>query len=499
MSSPARAGAAQEPTRTTRAAGRGGLTRVFATSAFRMALGYTALFAVSGMLLLGFVFWTTAGQATRQSDATIEVEIASLGERYRQGGIGGLRQVIEARSQNQRLSLYLLIGPVGQPLAGNLDAWPNANDRSGIDEAGWFEFDFARPVGPTTERHTARARALRLRGGFQLLVGRDIQDQRDLSARIGKSLIWAMVLTLALGLAGGLVMSKRLLRRIEAINTTGRQIMAGDFSQRVPVGTSRDEIDELAAQLNAMLARIEELIAGMKYVSESIAHDLRSPLTRLRQGLEQALSAQNDPEEAAYAVGGAIEECEQLIATFNGLLTIANVESGTGHDVQPVALDDVVADAAELYRPAAEDAGLTFAAEVARGGDLKVSGNRALLNQALANLLDNAIKYTPRGGTVAVMLETDGPETDGPEADGPAIRLVVSDSGPGIPEADRSRVLERFVRLQPARSAEPRGGSGLGLSLVKAVANLHGAVLTLGDNDPGLRVELRFSAVVATS
>ncbi len=461
--------------------------RLLSTSAFRMALGYVLLFAVSGMLLLGLVFWMTAGLAVRQTDATIAAEITGLGEQYRRTGIGGLRRIIAERSRNQLTSVYLLIDPVGAPLAGNLDAWPAPNAQQAPDASGWFEFDFARSVGATTERHTARARQLQLRGGFQLLVGRDVQPQRNVAARVTRALVWAGGLTLALGLAGGLVMSRRLLRRIEAINTTGRRVMTGDFSQRAPVGRSGDEIDELAAQLNTMLARIEELMAGMQYVSESIAHDLRSPLTRLRQGLENALAVQEAESDGANAVGGAIEECEQLIATFNALLTIANVESGGAAGDETVALDHVALDAAELYRPAAEESDLGFQTDIETGPRLAIQGNRALLNQVLANLLDNAIKYTPAGGTVAITLRRGNGD----------LVLGVADSGPGIAAADRERVLHRFVRLQPSRGAEGsdlgRAGSGLGLSLVKAVADLHGATLTLEDNAPGLAVVLRFS------
>lgn len=457
-----------------------------------MALGYLALFAVSGAVVLALVFWMTAGLAVRQTDATIAAEITGLGEQYRRTGIGGLRRIISERSRNQLTSVYLLIDPVGTPLAGNLDAWPAPNARPLPDPAGWFEFDFARSVGATTERHTARARQLQLRGGFQLLVGRDVEPQRNVAARVTRALIWAGVLTLALGLAGGLMMSRRMLRRIEAINATGRLVMTGDFSQRAPVGRSGDEIDELAAQLNTMLARTEELMAGMQYVSESIAHDLRSPLTRLRQGLENALAAQDAQSEGANAVGGAIEECEQLIATFNALLTIANVESGGSAGHESVALDQVALDAAELYRPAAEDADLAFSTNIDAGPQSAIQGNRPLLNQALANLLDNAIKYTPAGGSVAVTLAPEGG----------ILALSVGDSGPGIDEGDRQRVLQRFVRLTQSRGAEgaeSRAGSGLGLSLVKAVADLHGATLTLEDNAPGLRVVLRFPLAPAVS
>ena len=229
----------------------------------------------------------------------------------------------------------------------------------------------------------------------------------------------------------------------------------------------------------------------MQYVSESIAHDLRSPLTRLRQGLENALATQEAQSDGAAAVGGAIEECEQLIATFNALLTIANLESGGPAELAPVALDEVALDAAELYRPAAEDGDLAFAVDVGPG--FTVRGNKPLLNQAVANLLDNAIKYTPAGGSIAVSLT----DTD----DGPV--LTVADSGPGIAAADRARVLERFVRLQQSRGHEggegTRAGSGLGLSLVQAVADLHGADLTLEDNHPGLRVVLRFPATALAS
>ena len=328
-----------------------------------------------------------------------------------------------------------------------------------------------------------RARHLVLRGGFQLLVGRDVQERHDLAQRLRGTLIWVVALALALGLLGGVVMSRNMLRKIDAINRASRDIMAGDLSRRVAVSGANDELDRLAQNLNAMLGEIERLMTGMRQVTDNVAHDLRTPLNRLRGRLEVTLMA--PPEAATYraAMEETIAEAEGLLNTFNALLGIAEAESGAQRgNLAELDAGLLATDVAELYTPLAEDKGITLTCEAGQG--LAITGDRHLLSQALANLADNAVKYTPPGGAVTVVARR-------PDDSGDEIEIAVADSGPGIPEADRERVLERFVRLEASRNSP---GSGLGLSLVAAVARLHGAELVLEDNTPGLRVSLRFAA-----
>ena len=451
------------------------LSKLFHASAFRLALGYVALFVTSGAAVALFVVWTSEGLVGRQIDATIDAEITGLAERYRRAGVAGLSQVVRERSRNQRLSLYLLAGPDRRPLVGNLDGWPPVQTQDG----GWLDFVFDRPAGQSTEEHQARGRHLQLAGGFQLLVGRDVQERREIAQLVRRSLIWALVLTLGLGLAGGVLTSRNMLRRVDAINTATNDIMAGDLGRRLPVTGVGDELDRLAANLNGMLDQIERLMSGMRQVTDNLAHDLRSPLARLRSRLELALMEQ--PSVASYreALERTNDDAEDLLSTFNALLLIAQAEAGSIPATARALVDlgDLARGVADLYEPAAEAKGVAFALEVA--GTVLMDGSFHLLSQALANLVDNAVKYTPAGGRVAVAARGSGED----------VLLIVADTGPGIPEQDRVRVLDRFVRLDASRH---HPGSGLGLSLAKAVVELHGGVLRLEDNLPGLRVVARF-------
>jgi signal transduction histidine kinase len=453
-----------------------------ATTAFRLALAYLGLFLASVLLILGLIYWSTAGLIDAQTTDTIEAEITGLREQYRRHGLPGLVRVVRERAASPHTnSLYLIAAPDGTPLAGNLERWPDAARQAA---PGWIAFDIVTPL-PEAEPHPARAATFVLPGRVRLLVGRDLRELEAFEARVVTALAWALVLTVGLGLPGGWLFGRSALRRIDAINRTTGRIMAGDLAERVPVRGSGDELDRLAGNLNAMLDRIEQLMGGMRRTGESIAHDLRTPLSRLRSRLEIALMEAGDEAALRAALADGLAECDALLATFGALLRIAQAESGAlREDFEPVPLADLARGLAELYEPAAEDKGLAL--EVAAEGDPVVSGSRQLLSQAVANLLDNAVKYTPSGGRVTLAVA--------PGADGAGPRLSVADSGPGIPEAERERVLQRFVRLEPSRSTP---GNGLGLSLVDAVARLHGCRLELADNDPGLRATLAFPAAAS--
>ena len=446
------------------------------SSSFRLSLIYMVLFAGSVLLLLGFIYWATVGFMARQTDATIEAEITGLAEQYRVGGLGKLINILQERVERDpdSSSVYLLASQTYHPLAGNIDAWPNVE--TGSD--GWLTFAFkdTRAGGRIFE---ARARPFVLTGGLHLLVGRDIRDLSATQELIIRALAWGMALTLALALAGSIVMSRSMLRRIERINQASREIMAGDLKRRIETTGANDEFDRLAISLNAMLDEIERLMNGIRHVTDNIAHDLHTPLTRLRNRLERLhANLAKDSLDAGYAEQ-SIADADQLLATFGALLRIARIEAGgVKANFENVDLAGLARDAAELYDAVADEKEITIDLDL--GAPAVVQADRDLLFQAVINLVDNAIKYSLRGGRIALQLK---------ERDHHPV-LAVVDNGPGIPADERDKVLQRFYRMDRSRSQQ---GSGLGLSLVAAVARLHNAQLEFGDNQPGLVAELHFS------
>ncbi|HRK71012.1 MAG TPA: HAMP domain-containing sensor histidine kinase [Micropepsaceae bacterium] len=450
------------------------LLKLLRTTAFRLALVYVLVFAVSAGLLIGFIYLSTSSFMAAQTDETLNAEITGLEEQYRQRGLPGLRQIIIERSSRSESSLYLLANADLSRIAGNLSIWPADAER---EPNGYMNFTYDRQVADGIEKRLARARQFRLPGNFYLLVGRDVVDRRGVEDLITDALLWAGALTLALGLLGGFVISRNMMSRIEAINRTSRDIMEGDLSRRVELTGIGDEFDELASNLNDMLDQISRLMAGMREVSDNIAHDLRTPLNRLRSRLEVTLMKPQGDQEYREALEQAISDADGLISTFNALLLITRAESGVlRENFAPTDLSAIVRDMSELYEPVAEAKNIAFRA--ISGPPVTCHGDRSLISQALGNMIDNAIKYTPSGGAVSVWVQREA---------GTAT-LKVRDNGPGIPEADRARVLQRFVRLEASRHTP---GSGLGLSLVAAVAQLHEGELQLDDAGPGLIASLR--------
>jgi signal transduction histidine kinase len=436
-----------------------------------------ALFGVSVIALFGFIYWSTLGYLERQTNATIQVEIDGLFEQYERRSLQGLADVIaeRVRRDDEDRSIYLLADAYGRPLAGNV-RWPAGLDPSTdqwVDFVGTDESGLEMPV---------RAAVVRIGPGLRLLVGRDIRELVRIRQTFKGASIYGLTLTMGLALFGGVLMAHSARRRLAELNRTTRQIIAGDLSRRAPIKGTRDEHDELATNINAMLDQIESLLAGMRHVGDSVAHDLRGPLTRLRNRLETlATAAQPRREDIAECV----EQVEHVLDTFNALLRIARVESGAHRSAfAGVDLVRIVHDVCELYQAAADDRQITLVCDVRAA--VEVFGDRELLAQALTNLLDNAVKYTPAGGRVAVTLE----RTDD------TARIQVADSGPGVPAEDRERVLQRFARLDQARS---QPGNGLGLALVKAVTMQHHGRLALGDNAPGLVVTIEIPALVRSA
>jgi signal transduction histidine kinase len=446
------------------------------SSTFRLALIYMVLFGASVLLLLSFIYWSTAAYMANQADATIEAEIAGLAERYRTDGLNGLTASISERISRKPggYSIYLLADDL-RPRLGNINRWPVVVP----DEDGWLSFSLEAEGWPAGEAHLARARAFQLRGGFRLLVGRDLHELERTRQLIGRTLGWGLAFTLILGLVGGAMMTRSMLRRIETINQTGQDIMAGDLSRRIPMNRSGDEFDVLAGNLNAMLDRIESLMEEVRRISDNIAHDLKTPLSRLKNSLELLkASPAADTDTRAALSEQAVAEADGLLSTFNALLRIARIESGERRAAfASVELDRLLRDVVEFYEPLAEEKGQLLNLRTGPGG--AIAGDRDLLFQAFANLLDNAIKYTPEQGRIDVSIEQ---QTD-------RICVTVADSGPGIPVQEGDKVLRRFYRLEASRS---QPGNGLGLSLVAAVAKLHDCELRLEDNAPGLRISMAF-------
>ena len=452
------------------------LGKLLRTTAFKLTLVYLIVFALFAAFLLGYFAWNTRRLINEQITETGDAEIQGLSEQYRQGGIRRLVFAIEARARRPGSSLYLLTTAAGEGVAGNVGSLATGI----LDQPGWFETVYRRVDEQDASEHHALVRVDQLPGGFHLLVGRDLEERERLYDVVLAAGRWSVAIVVVMGLAGGFFVARRVLKRIDAMTETTRTIMQGDLHERLPVAGTGDELDRLAINLNAMLERIEALMHGLKEVSDNIAHDLKTPLTRLRNRCEEALRAGQSETQYREALQSTIEESEALITTFNALLMIARAESGQARD-DMVAFDaaEIVRGIGELYEPLADDKGLRL--EVETGPAAWVRGNRELISQALANLVDNAIKYGASGGSVV----------DGHQAEivlkaadrGDRILLSVADNGPGIAVADRGRVLERFVRLEQSRS-EP--GSGLGLSLASAIARLHGGELVLEDNHPGL-------------
>jgi signal transduction histidine kinase len=454
------------------------LPKLLRTSVFQLTLVYMALFGLSVLALFGFVYWSTLGYLERQTNATIQVEIDGLLEQYERRHLQGLADVMaeRVRRDDEERSVYLLADAFGRPLAGNVGYWPP--ELSGLTDQ-WIDFVKRDENGTETP---VRGALMRVGPGLHLLVGRDIRELAQIRQTFQGASIYGLTLTMGLALFGGVLMALSARRRLAELNRTTRQIIAGDLSRRAPIKGTRDEHDELAANINAMLDQIEGLLAGMRHVGDSVAHDLRGPLTRLRNRLETvATAAQPRREDIAECV----EQVDHVLDTFNALLRIARVESGAHRSAfAGVDLERIVRDVCDLYQAAADDRQIALVCDVRAA--VEVFGDRELLAQALTNLLDNAVKYTPAGGKVTVALE----RTDD------TARIRVADSGPGVPAEDRERVLQRFARLDQARS---QPGNGLGLALVKAVTMQHHGRLALGDNAPGLVVTIEIPALVRSA
>ncbi|MFQ5487593.1 MAG: sensor histidine kinase [Gammaproteobacteria bacterium] len=455
------------------------LSRLFHTSAIRLTLRYALLYALLTGLALGFLYWTTSRYIDAQMVASLEQEMHHLQRLAHEQGNAAVQRVIGARSEGPKENrrYYLLLSPSGERMAGDLKAWPPTLDADEEVHNIWIEHDLIPGKVEDYDGYWPMI-AVSLAQGERLLIAQSVRHAEDLQEYSLTAMVLILAISVMLALAMGIFLGRSVLQRIDTINATARAIAEGSLTRRIPFTSREDEFDELAQHLNAMLDRIEALMASMRQVTDNVAHDLRRPLSRLRNRLEVTLLEARDKTEYEEAMNRAVADADELLHTFNALLKIAQAEGGVRRgDWGEVDMSALAESLGGLYRDQAEEQGLRFTLDIR--SDVRIDGNRHLVGQAMSNLLENAFKYTPAGGHITLRVDRYKGRP----------RLQVCDDGPGIPSECREKVLERFVRLDRARSTR---GNGLGLSLVKAVAELHRVQLTLEDNRPGLRVSLVF-------
>lgn len=462
-----------------------GITQLLGTTTFRLAAGLVALFVVAAAVVVWLLHARTNAILTEQVLAGLRTEAEALAVIVREGGPKALDAAVGERSRPGGVALYHLANDTGERIAGNLPVIPPA--LAAQPQGGVFRYQT--DAGGAAASRLAVAIHADAGPRRRLIVGRDVEDQRDFAEEVGRTFLYGFGGLALAGLLGGLLMSRALVQRIDAINAAAHSIMSGDLSRRIADRGSGDEIDGLAANLNAMLDRIEQLMGGLREVSDNIAHDLKTPLTRLRSRAEAALRGNGGQDGYREGLERVLEESDGLIKTFNALLLIARLEAGAVEENMEVFdASALVRDVAELYEPVAEEAGLALVVDADVVAMMRA--NKQLVGQAVANLVDNAIKYGRRG-------ERGGePISVSVEAMPDGLEICVADRGPGIPPEDRERALRRFVRLEQSRT---RPGTGLGLSLVAAVARLHGGEVRLADSapgrpSPGLKVVVRLPA-----
>jgi signal transduction histidine kinase len=452
------------------------------TSAARLALGYGVLFTLGVSALLGTIYLLARTVLENEIDAVITAELEGLTDEYDRGGLSALADELSWRADSwgRTGAVYLLVDANLNKEGGNLTSWPF----NGIPRNRWAEFPLeARRGSDETELHPVRASLMLLPDGHRLLVGIDVNQQRRFAQTFRTATLWGMGLTALAGALAGNWLSRRLTRRVQRVADTCDAIVGGDLTRRLPVSGSNDEFDALALAVNDMVDRLAEKTQLLRATFDSAAHDLRGPLYRLRGRLEDTARISSVGAPVRAGIDAALADLDRVQRTLATLLQIAQAESGISvANSAPVDLCELASDMAELYEPAARERQLTLTVDAERR--CEVQGNRQLLAQAVANLVENSLKYVPAGGRIEVKAVKGDAQS----------QLVVADNGPGIPEGERTHVLQPFVRLPAAASTS---GSGLGLSLVAAIARLHHAQLALEDNKPGLRVVLNFQPMPA--
>ncbi|WP_338033987.1 sensor histidine kinase [Lichenicola cladoniae] len=433
---------------------------ILRSASLRLALVYALLFILSAIIFMCFIWWATVGLLEREAEAAIEADARALSERFAEDGLLGLGNTIQERlAQNvDDDAIYLMVDSAGVRVAGNLRDWPHVVARTDI----WYQLSISR----AGLRGRAELRAFTLPGGFRLLVGRDVRARTILKRLLTDTLLWAVLMVGVLGVSGAFVVRSLFRRMVHNVARTTAAIAAGDLTQRVPLSGSGDEFDRVAETVNEMLDRIARLMDGVKQVSNSIAHDLRTPITRARARLEDAALHATGDEEMRAAIERAVADLDGVTAVFEALLRIAEIEAGARRSAfAPLELSALLDDLADLYGALAEEQELTL--ERLPSPSITLQGDRRLIQQAVANLLDNAIKFSRPGGVVQLAAIPDAG----------LVRITVRDQGIGMQAPDLARASERFYRAETSRNMP---GSGLGLSLVVAVAHLHGGRFELG-------------------
>jgi signal transduction histidine kinase len=455
------------------------MLRLLRSTSVRLALGFAALSVASSLLLVGLLWWGTAEYLARETDAVIRADTQGIKDDVNLGGAAAAAETIAIRAGQSPdgRAVYLMAGKDLRAIGGNLLTWP---DNVPVNP-GWYQ----RPLDRGDDTRLMRFNVTELPDGLHLLVGRDVQDRTEIRSLIVDSLGWAAAAAFVIAILGGMLVRRAVLRRVEIINRAATAIVQGDLSGRLPTRDTSDEFDQLAQTINLMLRQIERLIEGVRNTSNAVAHDLRTPLAELRARLEgiirgQEARGQPGDNAAIDEIHQAVADIDRLIGIFNALLRLSEIDSGMRRSgFRAVELAEITTEVAELYGPLIEERGIDFAVDVPVG--LAVSGDPFLLAEAVGNLVDNAAKYTPRGGAISVAAR---------HPDDAHAEITVADTGPGIDASEKSSVTARFYR---GRAADGIGGVGLGLSVVEAVARLHGGALELGDNAPGLIATLRIA------
>lgn len=451
------------------------MTRLWRSFSFRLALLYAALFTLSVLILLALYYWTSIIHPTDAVQRALTAESDALEALYGHDGPEALIAALNRRAAEPapRRAYHALIAPDGRARASNLPSWPRTSAEQ------WLRIEADVYRDGDEDDHEALVLDRRLGDGSRLLVGRDIEDLDEIEEAVRGAAVWFLPALLLLVIAGSALMSRAIGRRIEAMGATARRVMDGDISGRVPVRGGSDDFDRLGGTLNAMLDRIQASLDAVRRVSDSVAHELRTPLSRLRADLAELATA--PPEQAAPLIARAEAESERLSRMFDAVLRISRIEARRhAATLAPVDLGEIAADAVDYHAPQAEERALRL--DTGIEPDLMVTGDRDLLFQAISNLIDNAVKFTPRGGAIRLSIGA---------ANGKVL-LMLTDSGPGLPPELMAKAGERFFRA-PEATATP--GFGLGLALVKAVAELHQSRFALSNADPGLRAEWRFEGV----
>lgn len=458
-----------------------GIRSLLKTTAIRLSLIYAVIFGLLAVAIIFYMTGSTIKIFENQIATSINAEVLELEQVFIAGGVNRLVVEMERRSRGPGANLYIVTNPAGVIIAGNV-----ANIQSGVlDRIGWTGKPFQYSKFNNNNKYRAIARVVEISNGMHFLIGRDISQSETFGKVVKRALIFSLLAMVVFGFATWFFVGRRALKRIDMVSKSTNRILAGDRSERLPLSGGGDEFDRLSSGMNDMLDQINHLDEGLKQVSDNIAHDLKTPITRLRNKAETALSGKMTAANGRKALASVVEECDTLIKTFDALLMIARVESGsTTAKFTQLNLSEILEDIAELYEPLAEENSLDFKTDIA--ADIMVSGNRELLSQAMANLIDNAMKYSvqKKGEQASIQISL--------QRDKKGAVISVSDNGPGIPQDKRGHVMKRFTRLEKSRT---RPGNGLGLSLVKAVVQLHKGTIVLGDNQPGLVVTMSFPAI----